>query len=88
MKIDIYLRHTTTSETSVYHDPLDYGESEDELNHIDYMYGEGNYSCDCNRLLFLHDWDIDDSKVKCGSGLIAIDKIINRDTGKVLFADL
>lgn len=84
MKIDVHLRHTETGDTNIYHSPVDYT----DLRNIEYMYGEGNYSCNCNRLLFLYDWSIDDERISCGSGLVAIDKITDRDTDEVLFEDL
>lgn len=34
-----------------------------------FMWEDGNYACDCNRLIFLYGVDIDDAK--CSNGMIA-----------------
>jgi hypothetical protein len=40
---------------------------EGESEGVDYLWNEGNYSCDCNRAQFCGDIDIDDEN-KCSEG--------------------
>lgn len=89
MKIDVYLRNTQTGDMGVYHDSHDWLDEPDypASDAITYIYGEGNYSCDCNRALFLYDWSIYAKQIQCGHGLISIDKITNRETGEIIYRD-
>jgi len=87
MKIDVYLRDTRNGKTGVYHSPCDWENTPEELEHIEYMFTEGDWSCDCNLGAFLYG-DDNDPDLPCHSNVIAIDKITNRETGEVLFEDL
>lgn len=33
---------------------------------------DGNLSCDCNRLIRLYGWDLDDPRVECSDGMIEL----------------
>jgi hypothetical protein len=86
MKYTIHLRNKLTGETRVYKDEYDWqdsGEYEAEELML-FMYEEGNYSCDCNRSLFLYDWN-EDKKLECGGDIIVIDKIEETESGKIVF---
>ena len=83
MKINIHLRNVKTGEVRVYQPDYDV---EEPFN--PFMWEEGNFSCDCNRSLFLYDWD-DDKKLPCNpiDNVIVVDKITNRATNKILYVD-
>lgn len=49
------LRNRLTGETLNYID--DDWEDDSEVSTVEFMWTEGNYSCDCNRSLFLYEWD-------------------------------
>ena len=47
------LRENASGEIRSYYDETNYKGTEEELERLtDFMWTEGNYSCDCNRLLF------------------------------------
>lgn len=87
MFVDIYLTDTETGESRTYHDKFDWQEAAAELSFAEgaviYQYTEGNYSCDCNRSLFFYDWEED--KVKPCGNTIRLDKIVNRETDKLIW---
>ena len=90
-KIDVYLRDLNTGYSDVYHthDPFD---NEFYNNGFGtYLWSEGNYSCDCNRSLFLYCYaENGTGKYKdypCGEGNIIIDKIVRVDTGEILYSE-
>lgn len=88
MKLDIHLREVETGFSRVYEDDYEWN---DEFS--DYIWADGNYSCDCNRAYFLFDWGRADngnysSYADCSDNRIVIDKIVNHDTGEVLAEDL
>lgn len=43
-----------------------YDDVEDMEQHVHYMWTEGNYSCDCNRLVFMSLDDPDEDSPPCG----------------------
>lgn len=106
MKIDIYIRDSQTGEAVIWHDPFDYEgwsgdarepEEETPEYQIGYMFGDGNYACDCNRALFFQaakegkwpkweDRDIRFDDTHTDDRFI-IDKIIDRATGKIVYQD-
>jgi hypothetical protein len=51
--VDVQLRHNATGEVRTSRQWMIY-EPEDGEHPSDYIYSEGNYSCDCNRHLFFH----------------------------------
>jgi hypothetical protein len=79
MLVDIYLTDTETGFSKVYHDNYDWGSGEGLI----FQYTENNYACDCNRSLFLYDWEED--KVKPCGDTIRLDKIVERATGNVIW---
>lgn len=56
-----------------------------EVEPDDYLWSEGNYSCDCNRSLFFHDWN-EPEKRECGDSEFSIR--ISDMTGKVIYSEL
>jgi hypothetical protein len=65
----------------------------------DFIWSEGNYSCDHNRILFLTDWgargpdgvreygdDVDDSVFNCESQRITMERIVDMG-GTILYAE-
>lgn len=82
--IDVHLYRPSTGERCVYQPeyPWD-GESPA------FIWEEGNYSCDCNRSLFLYDWD-EDKTLPCDNGVdrqIIIERIVIRGTNTVLYSE-
>jgi hypothetical protein len=64
-----------------------YREDYDSADGVEYLWADGNYSCDCNRGLFLSralgDEDFD---VECGDGAFSV-KVVNAETMQVVHAD-
>lgn len=89
MKLFAHLRDTVTGDHGVC-------ESEVEEQYLDnqaYLWGQGNYSCDCNRICFLAEvnpsWDkAVDIEPDCNSGpnRIALDRLVD-ESGNVLYKD-
>ena len=76
----VHLRNVEIGDTRIYRD--EYGNAEGNL----WNYTDGNYSCDCNRALFLYNWKCEDWS--CSDGRIVVDKIVREDTGEVLGENL
>jgi len=80
----VYLRDLKTGFSGIYHIEwtLD--------NPPYYLWSEGNYSCDHNRVLFLFGWDSpeseDESAFNCISRRILVEKIV-LDTGQVVYSE-
>jgi hypothetical protein len=86
MLVDIYLTDTETGFSKIYHDKYAWKDVDTDWPAsaaIIYQYTEGNYSCDCNRSLFLYDWE--ENKVKSCGNTIWLDKIVDRETGQVIW---
>ena len=83
MLIDVYLRDIATGESAIYHDEWENEES------LTYIWEEGNYACDCNRRLFLCRalGRPDPDERPCSDDQIAVDRILDRDTGRELYRD-
>ena len=84
-RIDVHLRDTVTGYSRVYETD---GFWEDG-QFIDFIWRDGNFRCDCNRALFLWDWD-EDNDLPCDHGTprIVIDKIVPRgEAGPILYAE-
>jgi hypothetical protein len=105
--IDVYLRDDETGAAVISAwDDLDWMAAnpiwsmpaktrEEAIYHVSCMFSQGNYSCDCNRVLFM-ERALDGSREmeefepelhKCGHGKITIDAIIDRETGEVIYRD-
>ena len=84
-KVDIYLRDTRNGVTEIEHDDYEYTE---ENPFCIFMWEEGNYSCDCNRSIFLYKGD-KNKKLWCNrcDNIIIVDKIIRTDTGEILYTE-
>ena len=88
MQIDVHITDTETGETRVY--KPDFEETDSEWSTADegvgFMWGEGNYSCDCNRGLFFERVNGSDAwdEVGCSDGLFSV-RIT--DNGELLYQD-
>jgi hypothetical protein len=74
VKIEVDLRDTLTGHKKTYVEES----SDDNVDHetVVFMWSEGNYSCDCNRSLFLWDWDRDkDLPCSQPDGRIVVDSL-------------
>lgn len=57
----------------------------------DYLWTDGNYSCDCNRYLFFQRADGKTpslGKAKCGEGRYLVNSIVLKDTGEQLYSEV
>lgn len=64
-----------------------YGDEFENEGVAEFLWSGGNYSCDCNRALFLSRETGDESiDCDCGDGRFAV-KIIRTDTKQVVYAD-
>lgn len=84
----VHLRDTETGDAGV----LQMEYADERLDGLPYHFGEGNYSCDCNRSNFLADaingeYDTDLPCNPNGQNRIAVDKI-ESPSGAVLYADV
>lgn len=71
MKYDVLIQRLADGETRTYHDDADYEVEE----MFDFMWFEGNYSCDCNRALFFARAGGDDdmeADIPCGETRFAV----------------
>ena len=87
-RYDIHLKDPTTNEIIIYEDGFEWDDMLDENGigftapaWVTYMYTEGNYSCDCNRSMFM---DIDD--LPCGD-TIELVKIVEHGTDNVVWPE-
>ncbi len=82
IKINVFLRDTRNGYSKVYQDE---GFLDEDGNFHDFIWTEGNYSCDCNRSLFLYDHN-PDKELPCNifDNIIEIDKIEDATTKKIL----
>ena len=92
VEYDIYLRDTVTGDTRTYRENCNFDETiEDSDSGMVYRWERGNYSCDCNRCLFLWHWSKKpehDLDCNCANTpRIHVDKIVNTTTGKELEGD-
>lgn len=79
MKYTFKIRDPKTGLVKDLEDDYDY----EDLGHMIYQWTEGNYSCDCNRSIFLYGYD---KKYECGE-TIELLKITARDGTEVEFED-
>ena len=89
MKIFAHLRDSVTGDQGVYEYDLD----PQYLDNQPFLWGHGNYSCDCNRTCFLAEvnraWDeATDTEPDCNSGpnRIVLDRLTD-ESGSVLYRD-
>lgn len=105
MKIDVHITRVETGETRVYHDDFEWtGYSPEQFPWMDdhspdvgakFQWAEGNYSCDCNRVLFFervinpqYDTAEDDpNDVPCGEGLFRV-KIVEHGTDRIIYEEV
>lgn len=76
MKYEVHIRCVESGEVRVYVSDLDHPQgwlSDGQ----EYMWTEGNWSCDCNRELFFRDWDVDDERLTCGETKYRIAKVVS-----------
>lgn len=79
------LRDRSKNYEGWYKDHYDWEDEHDMF----FQWFDNNYSCDCNRSLFLYDLDFDDCYECSGSeNVIEVLEIVNNETGeKVYFND-
>lgn len=86
---DVYLLDTTTGERRVY-ESWQIEPDADGYGGCEFMFKEGNYSCDCNRELFFKragGEDPDVGSVECGERRYRVEKIVNVETKMVVYQE-
>jgi hypothetical protein len=96
MQIDIHLRDNDTGERVIYRDTSEWKGWQDQDDpsperQIIFMFGDGNYACDCNRALFFEaaktgSWS-HVPRGECGNERYIIEKIVDRATGRIVYED-
>ena len=82
MKAEVHLRDTRDGRAAVYIDnwPEQFpGGSRPDAESVEYMWTEGNFGCDCNRLLMLcRALGVEDEEIACNTGdnVIVLDKLV------------
>lgn len=86
---DVYLRDTGTGERRTYRTWETLPDAEG-LGGVEFSWGEHNDSCDCNRALYFAraaGIKADDPEAQCGDGRYVVDKIVNADTGAIMYTE-
>ena len=86
----VALRHVPTGEVRIVKDRFDfsgYTRDEDWEHDADYIWLNGNYSCDCNRHNFFNRIGNPefDEEIPCGDVLYAVDWIRNEESGRLTY---
>lgn len=83
--IDVHLFRPSTGERRVHQTECTW---DDAGGNPDFIWKEGNFACDCNRSLFLYDWD-DEKTLPCNTDAneIIIEKIVIRGTDTVVYSE-
>ena len=84
VKILVYIRNNMTGEVRKHDDEVWW----DGDYPSDYMWSEGNYSCDCNRYLFFQraKGESEDNVPHCGENMYSVN-IVNPKNGASLYCD-
>ena len=88
VKIVALIRNNKTGEIREYKDEVwwDYNEPYDDYPN-DFMWSEGNYSCDCNRhLFFQRAKNEDEDNAECGDDLYSVN-LKNPKGGKIFYKE-
>lgn len=87
VEIDVHIRCAATGEVRVYHDTGLVDIEGDRFS--DYIWEEGNFSCDCNRRIFFRRAGNEDEggMHTCGQDAYVVEKIVRCDTGTIVYAD-
>lgn len=81
MTIDFTIRQNSTGKTRVFTDTYD---DDYPLHTVEFLWSEGNYSCDCNRAIFFHNWGPESDDRTCGHTDYAVMLAVVRETGQVI----
>ena len=95
--IDVYLRDTVTGFEHV-HSMVGSSAYEFGDPFAEFIWSEGNFSCDCNRSLFITEWGTigpqelqdmaNDESGRCpNTERIVVDRIIRTDTGETVYTE-
>ena len=85
--VDVQIRHNATGEVRTIRQWMIY-DPEDGDTPSDYMYSDGNYSCDCNRHLFFHraNGAEPDEDCACGEVVYSVN-LVNPKDGRVFYEE-
>src|SRR5689334_15778879 len=89
--IDITILDTTTGERVTYRDEDGgYEDPDNPGEFADFIWREGNFSCDCNRSLFFRlakGEDVDTMDATCGDGRYVVEQIVRVSNGEVVYRE-
>jgi hypothetical protein len=82
ISIDVHMRRTADGAERVYrYEPVD-----DDLDLIRYMWGGGNFGCDCNRAMHFDEASGEETDdVPCGEVAFDVLKIVNSQTDEIIY---
>jgi hypothetical protein len=89
MLLDVHLLDTKTGERAVYRDDYEWHDQPEypAADTIEFLWGEGNYSCDCNRNIFFNIATGRTGDRACGDDRFTVEKIVERGTDRVLYSE-
>jgi hypothetical protein len=64
-----------------------YHEDENKFGFHDYIWREGNFSCDCNRILFFGGFEEKYYHDDCSEGRYRIVSLVDDETGTLLYSE-
>jgi len=76
----------TLRDTEGYQRDYEYDIEDELIDSLVFMWEDGNYACDCNRSLFLYEWD-ESRELKCNSGSNEIKLVSLVCDGEVYYED-
>jgi len=91
MKYKAIITRVADGEIGEYKPDWDYEVTEDGFSN-EYIWSEGNFSCDCNRMMFFHEARGEEypvekfEDIKCSNGKFHV-RCVDVDTGAVLYDD-
>ncbi len=83
IKIEVHLRNKLNGDSRIC---IEEGYLNEDGDFFDFVWSEGNFSCDCNRSIFLYEGD-SSKTMECHTENIIIDKIVRQDTGEILYEE-
>lgn len=91
MSVTVHLIDIRTMRRGTYEYPYDWfyiDEFNGEKRSSEFIWEDGNYSCDCNRLSFLYP-DAEEEFVCNGDDrVVIIEKIVNNDDGTIVYEEV
>jgi hypothetical protein len=86
---DVHLLDTMTGERAVFHSKSEMDDPDNLGEFADFIWREGNYSCDCNRADFFAEAKRETEEVDhpCGHGRYVVEKIVRLSDGLTVYTE-